>query len=532
MRTVAELTQNFVDLLCDTFPVTGTLLGRHEFDSHLGAYGADLYDEYAGDIAGLLAELHSYVDATIGGAADPGHELEAKALDGMLRTSLQELEQEQQWRRNPSQAIDNALMGCFALLLRPGPDPAKRDAALRVRLRELPGYLDGARRTWQDVPELWARVAAESAAAGAAFLREELGDALGGSRARAGILRAGEHAAQALTEAAAALRDGVGTVADGWAIGEHLVAERLRHEHHLPDSPSEMEARGLALVEETVAALTELDPEWRTTLAAAKDDHPRADRLLEEYRSEMERARDFVVETGLAPTTGAPLEVRPTPSFWVPLLPYAAYDPPGLFEPDQRGFFWVTVPEGEDAADRLRGHPRPGITVTAVHEGYPGHHLQLTHANAHAGLTRTLAESTLTIEGWAFYCEQLLWEEGYYGDDRVLRLYQLKDQLWRAARVVLDMRLHTGAIGVGEAIDYLVDVADLERGNATAEVHRYTSSPTYQICYAIGKAEILKLREALQGRAGTGLDLAEFHRRFLDFGSVAVPLTAKAMLAA
>lgn len=531
MRTVAELTQTFVDLLCDTFPVTGTMLGRHEFDNRLGRYGADLYDEYAGDVAGLLAELHSYVDATIGGAADPGHELEAKALDGMLRTSLQELEEEQQWRRNPSQAIDNALMGCFALLLRPGPEPAKRDAALRARLRELPDYLAGARRTWEEVPELWARVAADSAAAGAAFLREEMEEALGGSRSRPGILRAGEGAARALTEVAAALRDDVDTVADGWAIGEHLVTERLRHEHHLPDTPSEMEARGLALVDETLAALADLDPDWRTTLAAAKDDHPSADGLVDEYHAEMERARDFVASTGLAPVTDAPLEVRPTPSFWVPLLPYAAYDPPGPFEPDQRGFFWVTVPEGEDAADRLRGHPRPGITVTAVHEGYPGHHLQLTHANAHAGLTRTVAESTLTIEGWAFYCEQLLWEEGYYGDDRLLRLYQLKDQLWRAARVVLDMRLHTGAIGVDAAIDYLVDVADLERGNATAEVHRYTSSPTYQICYAIGKAEILTLRDAVRQRAGAGFDVADFHRRLLDFGSVAVPLTAKAMLA-
>lgn len=531
VRTVAEITRNYAELLCDTFPVAATMLGRHEHDHRLGDYDPELYDEYAGDVAGLLAELHSYVDATIGGDADPDHVVEANALDGMLRTSLLELEQEQQWRRNPSQAVDAALMGCFALLLRPGPDPAARDEALRARLRAMPAFLEGARRTWSTVPDLWAQIAAESAEAGASFLRTELGDAVRDSPARDSLLAAGEDAAAALANTAVALGDGPTTVADGWAIGEALVAQHLRHEHHLPDSPTEMEARGLALVEETLAALADVDPAWRDTLARAKDDHPGAPRLVAEYRAEMERAREYVVATDLAPTTAAPLEVRPTPSFWEPVLPYAAYDPPGFFEDDQRGIFWVTVPHGEGAEERLRGHPRPGITVTAVHEGYPGHHLQLTHANAHVNLTRALAESTLTIEGWAFYCEQLLWEQGYYGDDTLLRLYQLKDQLWRAARVVLDMRLHTGELGVDGAVDYLVDVADLERPNAEAEVHRYTSSPTYQICYAIGKAEIIALREQLRARDGAAFDLAGFHRALLDYGSVAVPLSAAALTA-
>ncbi len=529
MRSVADITQNYLDLKCDTFPVTATAVGRHEHDDRLGEYTADVFDEYAGVLAGIRAELHTYVDATMGGAADPGHVVEAEALDGMLATEFLELEREQQWRRNPSRAIDSALMGCFALLLREHAPLEERIGALRSRLAAVPAYLDGARRTWTEVPELWASVAADSAEAGAAFLRAELGAAIGDSPQRDAADAAARDAAASLDETTRHLRD-LAPAPDGWSIGERLVAEHLRHEHHLDDSPAQMEARGLALVDDTLAALTDIDPDWRTALATAKDDHPPAADLVDAYRAEMERAHEHVRTTGLAPVGDAPLEVRPTPSFWVPLLPYAAYDPPGLFEPDQRGIFWVTVPEGEGAADRLRGHPRPGITVTAVHEGYPGHHLQLTHANAHAGLTRTIAESTLTIEGWAFYCEQLLWEEGYYGDDRLLRLYQLKDQLWRTARVVLDMRLHTGEVGVDEAVDYLVDVADLERGNAEAEVHRYTSSPTYQICYAIGKAEILKLREAVRASDGPSFDLADFHRRLLDFGSVAVPLTAKSMV--
>ncbi len=531
MRSVDELTGEYLDILCDTFPVTATALGRHAHDGDLGGYDPVVFDEYAGDVSGLLAELAAYVDPTMGGDADPGHDVEAKALYGVARTALLELETEQQWRRNPADAVDTALMGCFSLLLREFAPVEDRQESLRSRLAATPGYLADARHTWSDVPALWADTAAESARAGAEFLRDELGAALGDSPAASAVMDAAGSAADALDVTAAALDD-MPTDDGGWAIGEGLVAQHLRFEHHLKDTPAEMEARGLALVDETLGALEDLDPAWRATLTATKNDHPAADQLVDGYRSEMERSYAFVESTRLAPLTDAPLEVRPTPSFWVPVLPYAAYDPPGPFETDQLGIFWVTVPEGDDATERLAGHPRPGMTITAVHEGYPGHHLQLTHANRHTSLTRTIADSTLTIEGWAFYCEQMLAEVGYYGDDLPLRLYQLKDQLWRAARVVLDMRLHTGEIGFDEAVDYLVNIADLERPNAEAEVRRYTSTPTYQICYAIGKAEILALREELRRRDPGGFELGEFHRSLLDFGSVAVPLSAHEMLSA
>jgi uncharacterized protein (DUF885 family) len=180
----------------------------------------------------------------------------------------------------------------------------------------------------------------------------------------------------------------------------------------------------------------------------------------------------------------------------------------------------------------LKGHFRHAITVTAVHEGFPGHHQQMTQANASKQLLRVLANSSLTVEGWAFYCEQMLWEQGYYGDDTGLRISQLKDQLWRAARVVLDMRLHCSDMTPEAAVDYLVDVADLERDNAAAEVLRYTSTPTYQISYAIGKAEILALRDAMQKAQRDQFDLGAFHAALLRFGNIPVPLSAHAMLSA
>jgi uncharacterized protein (DUF885 family) len=524
---LAALATTYADTLCAAFPVVATQLGRHDHDHRLGELDPAALSQLVRDVSAIRSQVTPALDA-----ANADTRADARALDGVMAVRLLEWEEDQQWRRNPDQAIETCLGGCFALLLRDFAPVAERLDALTSRLGAVPAYLESARAVWSDVPTIWAQGAAESAAAGATFFRDDLVAAMsdGDDRSARAALEAAAKAADALDATAAHLAT-LGRDDAPWKAGEDRVARRLRHEHHLPDSPATMERRGLALVEETLELLNTTDPSWRASVTRLKHDHPAAPDLVAAYRDEMQRAREFVIETRLAPTTDAPLDVRPTPQFWAHLLPYAAYDPPGFFEHDQTGIFWVTVPEGPGAEEQLKGHFRHAITVTAVHEGFPGHHQQLTQANAAGNLLRCLADSSLTIEGWAFYCEQMLWEQGYYGNDVGLRISQLKDQLWRAARVVLDMRLHCGDLTVDEAVDYLVDVADLERDNAIAEVLRYTSTPTYQISYAIGKAEILALRDTVQKIQRDRFDIASFHADLLGFGNLAVPLSAEALLA-
>lgn len=509
MRSVAALGQAYADLVCETFPARATYLGVHHHDHRLGDHTATSFETFASHVRTLRSEL---------AAGDGG--IEARALDGALASELLELEHEQQWRRNPDAAIDTALGACVALLLR-GPAPVEvRLAALHDRLAALPVYLDGARRTWSDVPRVWSDSAHETALAGAAFLRDDL---------PGGLLDVATRAADALDATAAHLR----TLPDGgpWTAGERVVEQRLREQHHLTDAPDAIAARGNALVAETLAHLDELGTDWRELVARHKDDHPPLDGLLARYRDEMARTRAFVEERDVATATPVPLDVRPSPRFWAHLVPYAAYDPPGFFEPDGPGVFWVTVPDGADASERLRGHAEASVVLTAIHEGYPGHHLQLTRANRDAGVVAAMADSPLTVEGWAFYCEEMLLDAGFH-QDAFMRAFQLKDQLWRAVRVVVDMAMHTGEMSFDAAVDELVRVADLERPNAIDEVRRYTSTPTYQICYAIGKDEILRLRERCRQLDDTRFRLGRFHDELLSYGSLPVPLIAEAMLAA
>lgn len=83
-----------------------------------------------------------------------------------------------------------------------------------------------------------------------------------------------------------------------------------------------------------------------------------------------------------------------------------------------------------------------------------------------------------------------MWEQGYTSDLRV-RLFQLKDLVWRAVRAIVDVGLHCKGMSFNEAVNWLVNEAHLEYSNAVAEVRRYTASPTQPLSYLTGKWRFL-----------------------------------------
>ena len=98
------------------------------------------------------------------------------------------------------------------------------------------------------------------------------------------------------------------------------------------------------------------------------------------------------------------------------------------------------------------------------------------------------------MEGWAFYCEELMDREGFL-DDPVVRLMRLNDQVWRACRVVIDVELHLGRMGLDEAVDFLAREASMNRREAELECRRYAEEPGQAMSYLLGKREVMRLAE-------------------------------------
>jgi uncharacterized protein (DUF885 family) len=257
-------------------------------------------------------------------------------------------------------------------------------------------------------------------------------------------------------------------------------------------------------------------------LDRVKDDGPADfDAALIAYRASAARARAFVAERGLATIPeDEVLEVVPTPAYLRGVMPFAASIEPAVRDRPLRGIYLVT-PSVDGDRGAMREHSWASIANASIHEAYPGHHQQHAAALSSATPSRLVARAPEFTEGWGMYCEQLMLEEGFE-DTPARRIIVATDAIWRAVRIILDVRLHRGDIGVGDAIELLIEHTGFERPNAVAEVHRYTRTPTYNLSYLLGKVLLLRLRDDEQRRLGAAFSLRDFHDALIYSGSIPI----------
>ena len=131
--------------------------------------------------------------------------------------------------------------------------------------------------------------------------------------------------------------------------------------------------------------------------------------------------------------------------------------------------------------------------------------------------------STYFVEGWGLYTEDLMREQGFFRTPEQ-ELSQRDMRLFRAARMVVDTSLHLGEMTVDDAVEHMSTKASLSAETARAEVLRYCAWPTYQLCYAVGRRELLSLREAYREAAGADYSHRRFHDTLMGYGGLPVSL--------
>ena len=524
--SLADLTASYLDVRWHLDPVDATAAGVSAHDHRLGRYGAEDVHQHVSALRSLGAAVEDVSVETL------DDEIDRTALLNEIRVSVHRFAVERVHARNPAFWLGHALEGLYFLLERRDRPQAHRARAAAGRLGEFPGFFDAARATLRDCPRVFVETAVQVAGGAEAVLQEvgrhlrpEDDPGFGDAQARA---------AEALRGFRRYLEEELLESANGaYAIGEDAFDFRLHYEHALRNTAPELWRYGRALTDEIEAELQRFAGEldgggpWQDLVDRLRQEHPTTDQLVSAYAAEMDRARRFVVDRDLAGIPSGPLDVVETPSFLKPLIPYAAYQPPGALAADRTGWFYVTPPDGhlpaEQAERLLRDHCVHELASTALHEGYPGHHLHFLTAQALERPLRRLLGTPLTIEGWALYCEEMMEEEGFYRtlEERFFRRVHL---LWRALRIVADVGLHTRGMEFSEAVDLLVDRVHFERANAEAEVRRYCAYPAYQLCYAVGRRELRSLREAYRAAKGSDYTLRRFHDAVLRYGTLPVSL--------
>jgi uncharacterized protein (DUF885 family) len=292
---------------------------------------------------------------------------------------------------------------------------------------------------------------------------------------------------------------------------------------------------------------------------APKDD----DELFRWYREVGERAVAYGRERDLfdIPKTYR-LDVVPTPPVLRSTIDAAYYMAPP-FRQSGVGRFYLT-PTGNDKA-ALAQNNRASIADTAVHEGFPGHDWHFKYMTQHAAeitnvrwLTpgavedsSSMWEDSIPTEGWGLYAEELMAEPapnrpyGFYTPAEYL--YELQGQLLRAARVRLDVGLHTKRMTFDDAVDYFTEhvqfypnaraaaatdpTARAIVDGAQRAIYRYSKWPTQAVTYNLGKQAILELRDADRVRRGASWSAKQFHERFMRMGTIPVGYFRESFLA-
>jgi uncharacterized protein (DUF885 family) len=512
--------------LMEREPVWATFLGIHEHDERLGDASRAGREASAAEARRLLSE----VEALDG--VDPATRFERELALHLARRVLFDEEVHRVWERRGT-AMDEIGDGLFALLARDFAPLSERLEAMAGRLQEAPRVIRENEGRLSGTPvRLWNEIELESASEIGSLFQEVLAagrSTWGEDDPRQRRLDSAVGTARASVDRYVGwLREQIGRGEDDFALGKERYDELVALRAFDGLTTNEI----LEIGEQQLAELKDarrqqakqIDPEASEAevLDRVKSDHPQgfAD-ALEEYRRVMFRARDFIGGRGIVTLPpGERLVVIETPLYLRNVMPFAAYFSPAKFDPDPMGIYIVT-PSVDGAPGAMREHNYASISNTSIHEAYPGHHLQLAAANTHPSLVRLLIDAPEFVEGWGMYSEQMMREEGFDAEPKHLMM-MYTDAIWRACRIVLDIRLHRGEVTVPEAIDFLVENTGFERPNATAEVRRYTYTPTYQLSYLLGKVLLLRLRDHEKERLGADFSLGRFHDTLLYAGSLPI----------
>ena len=519
--------------------------GVHAYDAQLEDFSPLAMDL---EIQRNRAALKAFERLSPAGLA-AGQRVDREMVMDRIRLALLDLQQLQRWKRDPGSYVCLLRESVAALVGREFAPAERRYTALAARLKGFPKLLQQARMNLDRPPRLATREAIGQIAEAADWIEKQVPQAAAEQGASKKLRK---RVAQEAARAAASLRQ----------FGAWLQSDLLPRSVDAPLFPSPPGSQGgslyrdyfryylgAALTAEELQAAAERDvletrermrqvagqinssqsvPQALGEIAAARLPQ---DKLAAAFREGFSDARRFVEERGLVSLPDRDrLRILTVPSYW--LAGPARLEAPGPFEPDLPWLYYVPAPEllGVEQAEFLLRDSNPiAISLLAVRDGYPGKYVQSEAMSRSSNLARKVFASRAFTEGWALYCEQMVFEEGFRPDPRA-RLLQLHHALVAQLEAVIDVRLHSGGLSPADAVSLLVNDGFLDQAAAEEQVERALLFPGEAAAPYAGKLEILRLREELRKRQGPAFVLKEFHDRLLSLGAPPLRLARDLLL--
>jgi uncharacterized protein (DUF885 family) len=472
----------------------------------------------------------------------PAERIDWKFAQSLLMGAEIDQERIQSWKRDPQVYLP--FRGIAASLLRPGDLTQKTDTVLKA-VEIIPTQLANGKKNLAVYVPRFQELGLFMAEGSQGLFEKDIPAFAATNPRKAQLLAANAKAKAALQDYLSFLKNDLPKRPKaGWAIGRETYDLMLKHQYMIPYDADSLYKFGWEQFNKTVAEMEQvakrIDPKktWQQICVEVKNEYPKPHEMIEQHQVWVNKARDHIRKNELVPIPWKErVDVVPRAVYLRKTSYYGNFS--GARGADKDGTFvgqWQINPFEDQWDEKTKNeylveHDWGVIIVTAPHETYAGHHVQGLYQLHNPSKLRRTNGISIFSEGWGLYNEQLMRETGFYPNDRIL-LRQLQLRLWRNARVVWDVGVHTGKMSYEEAISLLSDKVGFLRWAAQLEVDGSAIQGGYKIGYFMGMSEILKMREEYRKKKGAQFKLAEFHEQLLKVGNMPPALMREGLMLA
>ena len=426
---------------------------------------------------------------------------------------------------DPQTYVNECSNGIFSLLKKEYDTPRNRGLAATARLKQMPFVIELGKANLTKPGQLYAQLAIDSARSIDSLFNDSLMTlAKDMSPAeRNELIKARDAALVSIHGFADWLEKRLPGMVPFKPMGEENYNYILKNIYLLPLDAKQVEMLGQAELGRYRALESWLpDPSLADPNPARSANVPKdQEAFLKAYESREAEMIDFLKTNRLVtlPPYLGRFEIRQLPEAFKPTSPGGFMNPPGVYDKDDSGFYFIPTYNPQSKNFYIRAaieDPRPILG----HEGIPGHFLQLSIANHLKDEIRRQHGDGVFVEGWALYGEEMLMRTGLYpnnspGQGQILRLSR-----YRAARIGVDVNLHTGKWTFDQAVNYFMEAGGLDRESATGEAAGAAANPTQKITYMVGKWQIMRLLGKYRDKQGANFRLGQFHDDLIKNGSL------------
>jgi uncharacterized protein (DUF885 family) len=552
-----NLADEYISDLTNFSPVNATLIGDHSADDKIDqvdaaarAAGRELRVEYITALKALNIDEMTRAN-----------QIDAEILRHQLEYDLWSVDELQEWAWNPLYYIRISGSAIYGLVARDFAPVETRLRSATSRLTEIPRFLQQSREAIQ--PERVPKIHAETAINQNPGLTSIIDTMI---IPEMGVLSAAEQ--EQLNAAIEVARNAVAEhqtwleeellprAAGDFRIGVELYDTKLAFALNSPLNRKEITARAEQEYENVRNEMYEVsksvylkkhpftafpdDPEEsykqaiiRAALEDAYKELPPPNGIVAVAKQQLQQAIDFVVEKNIVTMPDEPVEIINMPEFQRGVT-IAYLDAPGPLDKEQPAFYAVApLPEDwteEQIQSFLREYNIYSIQDLTIHEGVPGHYLQLALSNRYPATLRAVLGSGPFIEGWGVYAEQMMISEGYLDHDPLMKLINLKWYLRAVTNAIIDSAIHVDGMTRDAAMDLMVEGGFQEEREAALKWVRAQLSSAQLSTYFVGYQEHLELRAAVEEAWGDEFTLRRYHDQALSYGSPPVKYVRALML--